>query len=269
MKISEHRKHQIYRNTVGLLPRSRVIYKVCHIYIRHYFGFNWGVTADDGEIWLATQVLRNAPTPTVFDVGANVGDWTLGILKYCPNALIHAFEPGAKAYKRMTVRVTAPNVKMNQLGVGARRDTLQFYEYGSSQVSSLHSRTGTYPVANYLVDVMPITEYCQNNDIRTIDFLKIDTEGHDFYCLQGADTLLKQQAIGTIQFEYGPGNINSGILLKDIFDYIEMLPYDIFRLYPRYLLPVPQYDHEMENFVNVNYVLIANKQLDHYKYLLR
>lgn len=261
MKLREYRKHQLYRNTIGLLPRSTFLYKVCHIYLRHYFGFNWGLGFDDGELWLVAQMLGSNPELTVFDVGANIGDWTLGVLGRYPGAHVHAFEPSPDIYMRMVARVSAMNVKLNPVGVGAKHGSLEFFEYGTSAISSFHPRADSLPKKTHKVDMVSIADYCQETQVNHIDFLKIDTEGHDFYVLQGAEPLLKNQQVDVIQFEYGPANIDAGILLKDILGYLQSLPYHLFRLYPRYLLPVSNYSKELENFISVNYVLIATDQL--------
>lgn len=262
--VREKQKHYLYRHTIGLLPRSRFLYKACHIYLRHYFGFNYGLDSDDGELWLAAQVLKSKPAPTVFDVGANVGDWTLAVLALNPRAHIHAFEPGRTAFERLAARVTAPEVKLNRHGVGAKRETLTFYEYGVSAVSTFHANENRQAIGSYPVEIVSVSDYCQENNIDKIDFLKIDTEGHDFWVLQGAESLLKEQHIEVVQFEYGPGNIDSHVLLKDIFGFLGQLPYKVFRLYPRHLLPVPNYSTELENFINVNYVLIAEIRTGQY-----
>jgi len=267
--VREKQKHYLYRHTIGLLPRSRFLYKVCHIYMRHYFGFNYGLDSDDGELWLAAQVLKNKLDPIAFDVGANVGDWTLAILALNPKTHIHAFEPAITAFEKMVSRVTAPNVRLNRLGVGVKRETLTFYEYGVSAVSTFHANEGRLPVNSYPVDIVSVSEYCQENNINRIDFLKIDTEGHDFWVLQGAEPLLKEQRIEVVQFEYGPGNIDSHVLLKNVFDFLSRLPYNVFRLYPRYLLPVPTYGTELENFISVNYILVANSHMEQYANIKR
>jgi len=267
--VKEHQKHWLYRHTIGLLPRSRFLYKISHIYLRHYFGFNYGLDSDDGEEWLATHALKGKPNPVVFDVGANVGDWTLAILALNPQVQVHAFEPATAAFEKMATRVAAPNVRLNRLGVGAERGTLTFYEYSVSAVSTFHANEGRLPVNSYLVDIISISEYCHENDINRIDFLKIDTEGHDFWVLQGAEPLLRDQQIEVVQLEYGPGNIDSRVLLKDVFSFLSQLPYKVFRLYPRYLLPVPKYSTELENFINVNYVLIAQNQISRYAHICR
>lgn len=267
--MKERQKHWVYQHTIGLLPRSWLLYKLSHIYLRHYFGFNYGVTSGTGELWLAQWALKGKQEPVVFDVGANVGDWSLAILGFCPTAHVHAFEPALEAYKTLASRVAGPNVTLNRLGVGASPDVLPFYEYGVSALSSFHNYGDREPRNVYVVEVCTLADYCRVHQVGYIDLLKVDTEGHDFWVLKGAEPLLREQRVPVIQFEYGPANINSRVFLRDIFDYIVQFPYAVFRLYPRYLLPVPKYGADLENLISVNYVLIANDSTQRFSSLFR
>lgn len=269
--MKERTKLQMYRYTIGLLPRSRVLYKLCHIYIRHYFGFNYGIDLGSEEIWIAAEVLRKRVDPVVFDVGANIGQWISGVLNICPNAYIHAFEPSKQAFNILLTRVRAPHIHFNNFALGKKRERLLFYDRAGHPTSTLHRgmKDTEHNISVYPVDVVSLTEYCHDHGIGKIDFLKIDTEGHDFWVLQGAEPFLKEQRIGVIQFEYGPANIDSKVFLWEILTYLQHLPYVLFRLYPNYLLRIEKYNRELENFISVNYILIAQNAIQQYQHLTR
>jgi hypothetical protein len=57
------------------------------------------------------------------------------------------------------------------------------------------------------------------NNVMTIDFVKIDTEGYELNVLQGFENYLAQVQI--IQFEYGGCNLDSNTKLIDIIKYLE------------------------------------------------
>src|SRR6266508_3950937 len=64
------------------------------------FGMNYGGGGDigsSGEGWVLSEVVARACerliSPVVFDVGANVGDYSLLVRRHIPSALIYAFEP--------------------------------------------------------------------------------------------------------------------------------------------------------------------------------
>ena len=95
-----------------------------------------------------------------------------------------------------------------------------------------------------------------------IDYLKIDTEGHDLYVLKGAEKLLDSKKINFIQFEYGPSNIYSNVLFKDILNFLISKNYFVFRIYPSFIKPIVQYSSELENFVLANYISVSSDMVE-------
>ncbi|WP_371270960.1 FkbM family methyltransferase [Flavobacterium sp.] len=53
------------------------------------------------------------------------------------------------------------------------------------------------------MNVKTLDNYCLKNKIHKIDFLKIDTEGFEIHVLEGAATMIENQAIDRIQLEHG------------------------------------------------------------------
>ena len=74
--------------------------------------------------------------------------------------------------------------------------------------------------------------------------------------------MLDSKKINCIQFEYGPANIYSKVLFKDILNFLTSKNYSVFRIYPSFIKPVVQYSNELENFVLVNYISISSNVLD-------
>ena len=54
-----------------------------------------------------------------------------------------------------------------------------------------------------------------------MDFLKIDAEGYDYLALCGATTLLREQRIGFIQFEYNSPWTLAGCTLAKALSFME------------------------------------------------
>src|SRR5215831_11102903 len=63
---------------------------------------NWGDLRSTGE----RQLLRDIGPSlrVVFDVGANTGDYTAEVQSWSLNAKVYAFEPSARAYRRLQER---------------------------------------------------------------------------------------------------------------------------------------------------------------------
>ena len=57
------------------------------------------------------------------------------------------------------------------------------------------------------MNVTTINEYCENKNINKISFLKIDTEGAEPECLEGAQNLIKQNKVNCVFTELDIGTI--------------------------------------------------------------
>src|SRR5687768_7998112 len=72
------------------------------------FAMNYGGGAfieSSGEVWVLSEVVRPAcAEPVVFDVGANVGDYSALVHQVIPSARIYAFEPAASVYEQLVHR---------------------------------------------------------------------------------------------------------------------------------------------------------------------
>jgi FkbM family methyltransferase len=91
-----------------------------------------------------------------------------------------------------------------------------------SGLNSLHSRDGLEagwgiePATDgEKVHLDTIDEFVARHVIPQVDFVKIDTEGHEIDVLEGGIQSLAQERIRCVQFEYGGTYIDARRLLKD------------------------------------------------------
>lgn len=221
--------------------------------------------ATNGELRFMRSVLPRCVT--VFDVGANVGDWT-GLALSTPNLglTIHCFEPSAATFQRLLARKFPPNVTRNNFGMSsaAGEMTLHVFENGSG-INSLYWRTGLEDgwgletqQREETVRLETIDSYCRQHSVQTIDFLKVDVEGHELEVFKGASEMLALGSIKRIQFEYGGCNIDSRVLLKDFFEFFAPFSYKFYKIYPRKLRRAARYDQRFENFHYANWAVIQN-----------
>ncbi|HYM59857.1 MAG TPA: FkbM family methyltransferase [Thermoanaerobaculia bacterium] len=214
----------------------------------------------NGELRLLQKTVVQAEL--VLDVGANVGDWTLHALGANPSLTIHCFEPSADAFKRLSSRGFPQHVILNNCGLSSTEGTglLHVFDEASGN-NSLYRRTGLeagWGLApqrqEERVQLRTLDRYCETAGIAHVDFMKVDVEGHEMEVFKGASSLLRQGRIGMIQFEYGGCNIDSRTLLKDFFEFFQGLDYDLYKVFPSALRPVPRYDQRLENFQHQNWV---------------
>lgn len=248
---------QIVRQLIRLVPRSKLLHFIAQQYIRKYNNFENNDADTNGEHWWLSRALQSLSQPVIFDVGANVGNWTASALQINPNARIHAFEPVESTYKQLVSR-GFENVVCNQSGMGNDQKTMQIFTYpDANSHNSLYPRHDKTYGGVEEIRIDTLDHYCAENNINHIDYLKIDTEGSDFYVLQGAKSLLEAHKIKMLQFEYGNNYIDARIFLKDIFDFIAPLDYSLYRLMPNSLLHLAEYHHSYEVFIYCNYVLLS------------
>jgi len=148
----------------------------------------------------------------IFDVGAHDGT---GALEFCANfspAQIHCFEPDPSTFKTLLSKCNQLPLKAiaNNVGVGDHnciQDFAVLNQTGSSSYLDLNpsspykSGIGLELMNRIKAPIVTLDSYCENMEIDTIDFLKIDTQGFEINVLRGAKSLLERSAIKIIQFE--------------------------------------------------------------------
>jgi FkbM family methyltransferase len=187
----------------------------------------------------------------IFDVGANVGEFTQNSIKKFPDSDIYCFEPSKSTFDKLK----------NNFGKVSR---VHFHKIALSNIEGELPFTKDYNLCNSLVvkktsdktnrsndkldirmralsgenietetvKTKTIDSFCQENDISKIDLLKIDTEGFDFEVLQGAKKALKNKDIGFIYTELTFSRDTNKF--SNVFQVIEFLwdfDYEVFRIY--------------------------------------
>jgi FkbM family methyltransferase len=237
---------------LDLPARSEIIFRIARRIVDRHRGENDYRMERNGELRLLREVLPDCHV--VFDVGANVGEWALHALAINSAIDLHCFEPAPAAFA--TLQKAVPRARLQNVGLGSKAGTLSLNIYGGdSTLNSFYERKDfdIAPVEKVAVPVVTLDDYA--SDIPMIDFLKIDTEGHERDVLQGARKLLAEKRIGMIQFEYGSCYIQAGALLKDVWALLG--GYRICKILPHRLLPL-DYDQSLENHQLTNYLAMLD-----------
>jgi FkbM family methyltransferase len=205
---------------------------------------------------------------TVFDVGANVGDWTYD----CAAALgsesrVFAFEPVRPTFDVLTARLRdhppGPAVTPVRAALSDRDGDAPIFVCAAAgaagaELNSLHARhTEREGLRFDRGDIVPLVRgdtYCAGQAVGRIDFLKIDTEGHEVAVLRGFRETLAAGRVGVIQFEYGGAWLDSRTQLLDAFDLLAPLGYEIGRIRPDGVAVMPVYNQAADNFRYANYL---------------
>lgn len=199
----------------------------------------------------------------VFDVGANIGDWSAALLEHLRDSsetvALHLFEPAPSTFKQLQNRFGTQNTNLHfeQMALSSEsgRDTIYISGQGSG-TNSLHADPERVGEESVPVVRVTASEYCQAHNIRKIHLFKCDTEGHDMEVIRGALPLLANAGISVFQFEYNHRWVISRNFLRDAFAAVENLPYKLVKLQPHELLIISDWHPELDRFFHGNYALI-------------
>jgi FkbM family methyltransferase len=223
-------------------------------------GSGWDL---DAEIAAAIPFIRDGAI--VFDVGANVGEWSRAVISRKPHVRLFLFEPQ---------EACAGHLKMDgatlvKAAVGEADGCASlFSSSGMAGSASLHARKDTYFDSQIFtsteVPVISIDSFMAARAIESVDFMKMDIEGHELFALRGAAKALAKGSIRAISFEFGSGNINSRTFFRDYWDLLTQYGYEIYRILPRgRTLRVVRYDEDLEYFRGVsNFIAVFSERGD-------
>ena len=195
----------------------------------------------------------------LFDVGANIGNYSKELrCVFSGKADIHAFEPLPSTYNMLKKEVESYHINCYNVGLSDKEGVLPFYidKQGSRIASVYHRRLDHFNVKMDITEDCNFTtvdEFCANNNLERIHFLKIDVEGHELAVLGGANKMIEDGRIDFIQFEFGGCNIDSRTFFQDFWYFLHD-KYDIYRIIPTGLYPIKEYTEMREIFMCSNYL---------------
>ena len=133
------------------------------------------------------------PVDTCFDVGGNVGFFTLLFAKLACKGKVHCFEPIALNTRLIEASAELngfDNIVVNKVAVGASNGEIEFIISEDSAYSSMID-TGRSPKKSVRqVPLMTLEQYAFEHEIARIDILKIDVEGAEADVIRGAQGVL-------------------------------------------------------------------------------
>jgi len=224
----------------------------------------------NGEENFINQFISQAKVeaPVIFDVGANVGNYSQLLVKKLKGAkyAIHLFEPQRSCFNELQQRFYKnEQVNINNFGLSdSEGESLIYKNEDKSGLASLYKRNldfyDTKMNIEERIELKRADQYIQSNDITHIDLLKIDVEGHELATMSGFGEYLNPDFIDFIQFEYGGANLDSHVNLLDFYNLLLPFGFKVAKIMPKYL-EMRDYKPRADNFVYSNYVAISGRLL--------
>ena len=221
------------------------------------FGYDFDT---NGESLVLERLSRNA-FKTVFDVGANVGDWSRVASTFFPSATFHAFELSPNTRSVLARNLADPRYVVPDLALGSIEGEVEYKDYGElSAVNTLTPTTfhdGRLAFSMRKASLTTGDSYLATTNIEVLDFLKIDVEGAEFEVLEGFRQSLGNHRVRVIQFEYGYANGDAGHLMKDFYALLTEAGYEVGKIWTAGVRFSP-FAYRMNNFDSgPNYLAVA------------
>ena len=196
----------------------------------HTFNRNSSMWEEISIEYFYDNVPRDKPV-NIVDIGAQSGLYTL-FAKYLPMSNFYAFEPFADTFKLLNDNIEfnkITNVKTYNMGISNVK--------GDAILNTSISHNGLHTIGSHPIrfnDVLPVkitVDTLDNLFYETdtpVHFIKIDTEGWEYFILQGGEKTIKKYK-PFIQIEWcEPNMAQCNVNMHDFNRYIvEQLEYKI------------------------------------------
>lgn len=140
------------------------------------------------EISLLFKFLKNTTSGVMVDVGAQKGSSFLPFIS--KNWEVHAFEPDNDNFKFLIKYKNFWNLnfKLNKVALSNKKENLKFFTSENSKgIPSLLNFSDNHVFSHKLTTQTLNSYMLENKFKRNNEFLKIDTEGYDYFVLKGLD----------------------------------------------------------------------------------
>lgn len=204
------RRHCLARLMLRLSPTSRIQQirfngdARCYADISDPFIRNHMLTGRFEPEFFAAALPFVSDGGAFFDVGANFGLCTFGLLNAARGRRLecHAFEPNpaiCDVLKRSVRLHRDACVRIVPAAIGAAAEARRFQIVPENIGASHLAATGTLEVPTIRLD-----DYIAEHRVKRVDLLKIDAEGWEPFCVEGAMASLKSGIIRAAYFEMSP-----------------------------------------------------------------
>ena len=129
-----------------------------------------------------------------FDIGANIGWYSLKIAKQFPHSNVYAFEPIQKTFNQLRRNIeinSQENIEIFNFGFSNKAGEVIFYYHeeqsGAASLANLYDKVDTKQIT---AKVKTIDEFIEEKNL-SIDLIKCDVEGAELFVYEGGLNTLK------------------------------------------------------------------------------
>jgi FkbM family methyltransferase len=174
----------------------------------------------------------------IIDVGSHKGEYILNIIKNFHYNKIYCFEPNPKIFNILKKKISKQqNIELNNIGVGNIEGSEilnENLESSSTSINQLNTSSKYFKKKYFFLNpfqnksitkpikikITTLGNFIETQDIKSIDLLKIDTEGYELKVIEGLGKEIKK--IKYIHFEHHFDDmIIKNYNLSNIHDYLK------------------------------------------------
>ena len=154
------------------------------------------------------------------DVGANVGAYSLIVGKKLINGRVLSFEPNPRTRKYLKQNISLnslDNIEIIEKGLSNKIEDAVLYTPSLSTASINKHHESSEQEA---IELITLDSFCQDRGIEEINILKIDTEGHEVKCIEGAVDIISKSEKLIFIVEIDNNCLHSGYTRESLFEMI-------------------------------------------------
>lgn len=193
-----------------------------------YLDFSLTPPPED-ELLLEQMVDRTSPGDVVYDIGANIGSYTLPLA--AKGCVVYSFEPHPETYKKLRKNIDAndfDNIVYFNEGLSDTSGQLTFYQSSQparSSFNEFNAKCDAEILSETPISVSTIDGLVNDSDVAPPSHIKVDVEGFGLEVLEGAKQTIRKYR-PTIYFE--PHQIEDDNYRKEeLQEFFERLGYKI------------------------------------------
>jgi FkbM family methyltransferase len=163
-----------------------------------------------GEDYFLTALSNQNSNLCIIDVGANVGMWSKKVAQKLLGSEIYAIE----AIPEFFDKIDTSNIHQKyNIALSDKEETLQIFQSGGGAKPVAKKNTKAKKTVIHEVKALTGDQFVDENNIKKVDFIKIDTDGFDFQILSGfREVINRDQPL--VQFELSHWWLSLGYTIK-------------------------------------------------------
>ena len=156
------------------------------------------------------ETARKVGIRTIYDIGANVGTWTLLAKAVIPESRVEAFEPLGEHCTAFDRNLNAiGEVRLHRVALGANNAVAELRVTDFSDASSLlpllatgRAEFGVQEVEQVRVEMRRLDDYRAEHELPFPDLIKLDVQGYELQVLSGAEDCLQHARAVVVEVSF-------------------------------------------------------------------